>query len=106
VIRVARNREPGVRLKDIAGDFGISESCLTNWLQAADVEGGVKPGATAADPPSCAPPTSAPAPRAGERGPSPGRVSVAGEPAGKMMYPLVREPAVDGIPVLAQATWA
>jgi hypothetical protein len=32
VIRVARNREPGVRIKDIAADFGISKSCLTNWL--------------------------------------------------------------------------
>jgi transposase-like protein len=46
VVRVARNREPGVRLKDIAADFGISESCLTNWLTAADVEDGVKPGVT------------------------------------------------------------
>ncbi len=32
VIRVARNREPGVRLKDVAKDFGISESCPINWL--------------------------------------------------------------------------
>jgi transposase-like protein len=47
VIRVARNREPDVRIKDIAKDFGISESCLTNWLAAADVEDGIKPGATA-----------------------------------------------------------
>ena len=49
VIRVARNREPGVRIKDIAADFGISESCLTNWLAAADVEDGVKPGVTAVE---------------------------------------------------------
>jgi transposase-like protein len=49
VIRVARNRETGVRLKDIAADFGISESCLTNWLAAADVEDGVKPGVTASE---------------------------------------------------------
>jgi transposase-like protein len=49
VIRVARNREPGVHLKDIARDFGISESCLTGWLKAADVEDGIKPGTTAAD---------------------------------------------------------
>jgi transposase-like protein len=49
VIRVARNREPGVRIKDIAQDFGISESCLTNWLTAADVEDGVKPGITAVE---------------------------------------------------------
>jgi hypothetical protein len=29
-IRVARNREPGVRIKDVAADFRISESCLQN----------------------------------------------------------------------------
>jgi transposase len=49
VIRVARNREPGVLLKDVAADFGISESCLANWLKTADVEDGVKPGTTAAE---------------------------------------------------------
>lgn len=48
VIRVARNREPGVHLKTIAADFGISESCLANWLKTADVEDGTKPGVTAA----------------------------------------------------------
>ena len=49
VIRVARNREPDVMLKTIAADFGISESCLANWLKAADVEDGIKPGTTAAE---------------------------------------------------------
>jgi transposase len=49
VIRVARNREPDVMLKTIAADFGISESCLANWLKAADIEDGLKPGTTAAD---------------------------------------------------------
>jgi transposase-like protein len=49
VIRVARNRESGVLLKDIAADFGISESCLNGWLRSADVEDGIKPGTTAAD---------------------------------------------------------
>ena len=47
VVRVARNREPGQQLKQIAADFGISESCLTNWLKKADVEDGIKPGTTA-----------------------------------------------------------
>jgi transposase-like protein len=49
VVRVARNREPGVHLKQIAADFGISESCLTNWMKTADVEDGVKPGVTASE---------------------------------------------------------
>jgi transposase-like protein len=49
VIRVARSRGPGVHLKDIAADFGISESCLNNWLRQADVEDGVRPGVTEAE---------------------------------------------------------
>jgi transposase-like protein len=49
VVRVARSREPGQTLKQIAGDFGISESCLVNWLSAADREDGVKPGASAGE---------------------------------------------------------
>jgi transposase len=46
VVRVARNREPGVRIKDIAADFGISESCLQNWLTQADRDEGVRSGPT------------------------------------------------------------
>ena len=46
VVRVARNREPGQDLRQIAKDFGISESCLHNWLKAADIADGVKPGTT------------------------------------------------------------
>lgn len=49
VVNVARNREPGQHIKQIAADFGIRESCLTNWMKAADVEDGVKPGTTAAE---------------------------------------------------------
>lgn len=49
VVRVARNREPGVRLKQIAADFGISESCLNNWMKSADVEEGHRPGTTATE---------------------------------------------------------
>jgi transposase len=36
-----------VTIKQIATDFGISESCLSNWMKAADVEDGTKPGVTA-----------------------------------------------------------
>ena len=46
VVRVARNREPGQHLKTIAKDFGISESCLANWLKQADIEDGNRPGVT------------------------------------------------------------
>lgn len=44
VIRVARSRESGTRLKDIATDFGISESCLNNWLAQADRDDGLRSG--------------------------------------------------------------
>jgi transposase len=49
VVRVARNREPGQHLRQVAADFGISESCLTNWMKAGDVEDGNRPGVTAAE---------------------------------------------------------
>jgi transposase len=46
VIRVARNREPGMRIKDIAADFEISESCLQNWLTQTDRDDGIRSGPT------------------------------------------------------------
>lgn len=49
VVRVARNREPGVPLRQIAADFGISETCLQNWVRQATVETGARPGATKAE---------------------------------------------------------
>jgi transposase len=49
VVNVARDREPGQHLKQIAADLGVSESCLKNWMKAADVEDGIKPGTTAAE---------------------------------------------------------
>ncbi|MGY5883433.1 IS3 family transposase [Modestobacter lacusdianchii] len=97
VVNVARSREPGTHLKQIAADFGISESCLTNWLKAADVEDGVKPGTTAAENTEL---------RDARR-----RIRLleqenevlrraaaylSQEPSGKMIYPLVRELAAAG----------
>ena len=49
VVRVAQNREPGTHLKQIAKDFGISEASLHNWMKAADIEDGRRPGLTDAD---------------------------------------------------------
>lgn len=49
VVRVARNREPGQQIKQIAADFGISESCLTNWLKNADAEDATTSGSAADD---------------------------------------------------------
>jgi transposase-like protein len=49
VVRVARARDESTTIKQIASDFGISESCLTNWIKQADVEAGVRPGVTVAE---------------------------------------------------------
>ena len=49
VVRVARNRDPGQKLSQIAKDFEISESCLTSWMRQADVEDGARPGKTRGD---------------------------------------------------------
>lgn len=46
VVRVARERGPGVTLERIASDFGVHPMTLSKWLRAADIEDGVKPGAT------------------------------------------------------------
>lgn len=49
VVAVAQRREPGVTIREIADDFGISETCLLNWLRQADVEAGRKPGVTSSE---------------------------------------------------------
>jgi transposase len=36
VVNVARNREPGQTIRQIAADFDIGESCLRNWLRQVD----------------------------------------------------------------------
>lgn len=47
VVAVARKGEAPIA--QVAKDFGISESCLRNWLHAADVEDGVRPGVTSSE---------------------------------------------------------
>ena len=47
VVAVARKGQ--APLSQIARDFGISESCLHRWLNAADVEDGHRPGVTSAE---------------------------------------------------------
>jgi transposase-like protein len=49
VVAVAQRREPGVSIKQIATDFGISETCLQNWLRKAEIEAGTRPGVSATE---------------------------------------------------------
>ena len=44
VVRVARNRGPGVTIEQIARDFGVHPMTLQKWMRRADVDEGVKPG--------------------------------------------------------------
>ena len=46
VVAVARRRPHGTTLKQIAEDFGISDSCLANWLAVADADEGRRAGPT------------------------------------------------------------
>ena len=40
---VAVARRGGATRAEVAADFGISESCLTNWLSQADADDGGRP---------------------------------------------------------------
>ena len=47
VVAVARRKETSLR--QIAKDFGISETCLHRWVQRAEIEDGVRDGLTLAE---------------------------------------------------------
>ncbi len=47
VVAIARKGELPIR--QVAKDFGVSESCLQRWLKIADVEDGKRPGVTASE---------------------------------------------------------
>ena len=44
IVRVARTREDGLTLAQIARDFGIHEMTLSKWMRQADIDNGEKPG--------------------------------------------------------------
>ena len=44
VVRVARVREPGVTIEQIARDFGVHPMTLSKWIRQADIDDGVRPG--------------------------------------------------------------
>ena len=44
VVRVARTREAGVTIEQIAADFGVHPMTLSKWLHRADIDEGTRPG--------------------------------------------------------------
>ncbi|MEU4345687.1 IS3 family transposase [Nocardia sp. NPDC023852] len=100
VVRVARNRDDGVTLEQVAADFGVHPVTLSKWMRQADVDEGTKPGTSTGESAEL---------RAAKR-----RIRLleqenevlkkaaayfAQANLPKMIYPLVRELAEDGIPV-------
>ena len=49
VVRVARDRDPGVTVEQIAKDFGVHPMTLFKWLRQAEIEEGAKPGVSRAE---------------------------------------------------------
>ncbi|WP_020499211.1 transposase [Sciscionella marina] len=49
VVRVARQRESGVTLEQVAADFGVHPMTLSEWMRQSDVDDGVKPGASSSE---------------------------------------------------------
>lgn len=49
VVRVARGRDAGVTLEQIASDFGVHPMTLSKWMRQADVDDGVRPGVTSTE---------------------------------------------------------
>ncbi|SDR95298.1 Transposase and inactivated derivatives [Microlunatus soli] len=47
VVAVARKGDAPI--SQVAKDFGISDSCLRNWLAKADIEDGRRPGTSSAE---------------------------------------------------------
>lgn len=46
VVRVARNREDGLAIEQIAADFGVHPMMLRKWMRQADIDDGGTPGKT------------------------------------------------------------
>ena len=49
VVRVARDRSPGVTLEQIAHDLGIHPMTLSKWIRQSDIDDGVRPGRSTAE---------------------------------------------------------
>ncbi len=45
-MRVARNRDDGVTIEQIATDFGVHPMTLYKWIRQAEIDEGAKPGKT------------------------------------------------------------
>ena len=49
VVRVARNRDDGATIEQIANHFGVHPVTLSKWMHQADIDEGTKPGTSTTD---------------------------------------------------------
>ena len=49
VVRVARNRDDGVTLEQVANDFGIHPMTLSKWMRRAAIDDGERPGTSTSE---------------------------------------------------------
>ena len=49
VVWVARSRDDGVTIEQIAADFGVHPMTLSKWMRQADIDDGTKPGSTTSE---------------------------------------------------------
>lgn len=49
VVRVARNRDDGVTIEQIAADFGVHPMTLSKWMRQTDIDEGTKPGTSTSE---------------------------------------------------------
>ena len=100
VVRAARNRAPGQHLKQIAADYGISESCWPPGSSKAMWRTGSGPAPAATREPTCAKPANGSGCWSRRTKSSVSLRPTCPRPSCReRLYPLVREFAADGIPV-------
>jgi transposase-like protein len=104
VVAVALRKQAS--MSQIARGFGISESCLHRWVKRAEIEDGVREGLTLAEEAEIPRAQEAePSVRAGERGAAPRGDLPRARCEPKMIYPLVRDLATDGIVTWIERTY-
>jgi transposase len=98
VVRVARRAD--LSMVEVAADFEVSVESVKRWKRRADIDEGIKDGLTSAEQADAVPMRrEIRRLEMGERDPSACRRLVRQRHAPTMMYPLVRELAVEGFPV-------
>ena len=95
---VARNRDDGVTIEQIATNFGVHRMTLTKWMRQASIDEGAKPGRSSGSPVSCGTRGVGSSCWSGKTRSCAGPRHTCRKPiCREWLYPLVSELAADGI---------